>query len=65
MTFLAAAVAYMKAGGERDFLGPIIEQTGLYSIRDKAIERITQSDIDNLAGELYPNASAPTRNRQV
>jgi integrase len=65
LTFLAAAVAYMKAGGERDFLGPIIEQTGLYSIRDKAIERITQSDIDNLAGELYPNASAPTRNRQV
>ena len=65
ITFLAAAVAYTKAGGERDFLGPIIEHTGLYSIRDKAIERITQTDIDNLAGELYPNGSAPTRNRQV
>jgi hypothetical protein len=25
MTFLSAAVAYMKAGGERTFLGPIIE----------------------------------------
>jgi integrase len=65
VTFLAASVAYMKAGGERDFLGPIIEHTGQYSIRDRPIERITQTDIDNLAGELYPNASAPTRNRQV
>jgi integrase len=65
VTFIAAAVAYMKAGGERDFLGPIIEHTGLFSIRDKPIEGITQIDIDNLAGELYPNATAPTRNRQV
>jgi integrase len=65
VTFLAAAVAYMKAGGERDFLSPIIEHTGPFSIRDKPIERITQTDIDNLAGELYPSASAPTRNRQV
>jgi integrase len=65
LTFLAAAVAYMKAGGERDFLGPMIEYTGPGSVRDRAIERITQTDIDYLAGELYPNASAPTRNRQV
>ena len=65
ITFLAAAVAYMKAGGQRDFLGLIIEHIGPFSIRDKAIERITQTDIDNLAGDLYPNASAPTRNRQV
>src|ERR1700733_6824194 len=64
ITFLAAAVAYMKAGGQRNFLGPIIEHTGPHSIRDKVIERITQTDIDNLAGDLYPNASSPTRNRQ-
>lgn len=65
VTFLAAAVAYMKAGGERDFLAPIIENTGSFSIRDKPIERISQTDIDNLAAELYPDGSAPTRNRQV
>ena len=65
LTFLAAAVAYMKAGGERDFLRAIIEYTGSLSIRDKPIEKITQADLDNLAAELYPNASAPTRNRQV
>jgi integrase len=65
LTFLAAAVAYMKAGGERDFLSPIIEHSGPLSIRDKPIEKITQSDVDNLAAELYPNASVPTRNRQV
>src|ERR1700729_2698084 len=65
ITFLAAAVAYMKAGGQRNFLGPIIEHAGPHSIRDKVIEGITQTDIDNLAGDLYPNASSPTRNRQV
>jgi integrase len=65
LTFLGAAVAYMKAGGERDFLGAIIEHVGPLSIRDKPIGRITQGDVDNLACELYPNASAATRNRQV
>jgi integrase len=65
VTFLAAAVAYMKAGGERDYLSAIIEHTGPLSIRDRPIEKVTQGDVDNLAGELYPNASAPTRNRQV
>ena len=40
LTFLAAAVAYMKAGGDRIFLGPIIEYDGTYAIRDKAVETI-------------------------
>jgi integrase len=65
VTFLAASVAYMKAGGERGFLGPIIEYTGPYSIRDKAIEAVTQFDIDNLAEALYPDVTPQTRNRQV
>jgi len=32
-TFLAAAVAYLKSGGESTFLGPIIEYDGAYAIR--------------------------------
>jgi integrase len=64
-TFLAAAVAYMKAGGDAGFLSPIIEHTGAYAIRDKYRDKITQADIDNLAVELYPNGTAQTRNRQV
>jgi integrase len=65
VTFLGSAVAYMKAGGERTFLGPIIEYTGPYAIRDRAIECIGQLDLDNLADALYPHATAQTRNRQV
>lgn len=65
ITFLAAAVAYMRAGGERAFLGQIIEHTGEHAIRDKPIDAIVQLDVDNLADVLYPNASAQTRNRQV
>lgn len=64
-TFLAAAVSYMKAGGERAFLGPIIEYDGVHAIRSTSIETITQSNIDDLAEALYPNATAQTRNRQV
>jgi integrase len=65
VTFLSAAVAYMKAGGERAFLGPIIEQGGPYAIRDRGIESIVQLDLDHLAEALYPKATAQTRNRQV
>jgi integrase len=64
-TFLVAAVAYMKAGGERSFLSPIIEYTGPDAIRDIALESIDQLVLDNLASALYPRATAQTRNRQV
>lgn len=65
ITFLAAAVGYMKSGGERTFLRPIIEHSGPYAIRDCEVEKITQLDIDNLADVLYPAATPQTRNRQV
>ena len=65
LTFLAAAVAYMKAGGERTFLGPIIEYDGAYAIRDKVVETIVQSDLDHLADALYPNNTPQSRNREV
>jgi integrase len=64
-TFLEAAVAYMKAGGERAFLGPIIEYTGVDAIRDKLLTEIDQMAIDRLAATLYPKGTPQTRNRQV
>lgn len=64
-TFLAAAVAYMKAGGERTFLGPIIEYDGVYAICDKAVETIVQHDLDHIANALYPNNTPQSRNREV
>jgi integrase len=65
MTFLEAAVAYMKAGGERTFLGPIIEYDGAYAIRDKIAETIVQQDLNHIANALYPDNTAASRNRAV
>jgi integrase len=64
-TFLGAAVAYMKAGGERTFLNPIIEHRGLDAIRDMLLTDIDQLAIDRLATAIYPHATPQTRNRQV
>lgn len=63
-TFLAAAVAYMQAGGERKYLGPIIEMTGPHALRDMPIEMIDQPAIDRAAAALFPRATAQTKNRQ-
>jgi integrase len=64
-TFLAAAVAYMKAGGERAFLSPIIEYTGPDAIRDMLLTDIDQLALDRFAAALYPQGTPQTRNRQV
>ena len=58
--FAAAAAAYMKAGGDNRFLHPLILHFG-----STALDRIDQVAIDNAAAEIYPDASAATRNRQV
>ena len=58
-TFLSAAVGYMKAGGERRFLEPIMEHFG-----ETLIARIDQAAIDAGAVTLFPDATPQTRNRQ-
>ena len=58
--FVEAASAYMKAGGERNYLAPIIAH-----LRHTPLEQIDQVVIDNTAAALYPNATAATLNRQV
>lgn len=60
LTFAAAAVIYMKSGGERRFLEPL-----LVRIADKPLDEINQGLINSLAVEIYPDASPATRNRQV
>ena len=59
-TFLSAAVAYMKAGGERR---PIKKLLGHF--RDKPLSQITQIAIEQAALELFPNHTGATRNREV
>jgi integrase len=60
LTFACAAAAYMNAGGERTYIGKLLEHFG-----DKPLSQILQSDIDAAAASLYPNRSAATRNRSV
>ena len=60
LTFAQAATAYMKAGGERSFLVPILR-----SIGTRPVTNLNQIAIDTLAQQLYPNGTSATRNRQV
>jgi integrase len=59
-TFASAAAAYMKAGGERKYLRPLLEYFG-----ETPIGRIDQDAIDMAAASLYPDGSGATRNRSV
>lgn len=70
-TFLSAAVEYISSGGDARFIGrfdPVARKwcDGLIThFGEKPIADITQQDIDRAAATLYPDAGAPTRNRQV
>lgn len=64
VTFIDAVIAYMQAGGERKRLGPIIEMTGEFALRDVPIAEIDQVMIDNAAAALFPGVPAPTLNRE-
>lgn len=59
-TFASAAVAYMKAGGERTYVGKLLEHFG-----DVPINKIGQLQVDSAAIALYPNGTGATRNRSV
>src|SRR5262249_11911742 len=58
--FAAAALAYMKGGGERTYLRKLLEHFKLTPVTN-----LDQAAIDAAAVSLYPNGSAATRNRQV
>lgn len=59
-TFADAALAYMKAGGERRFLTRLLKYFG-----DKSLKHFNEETIEEAAQKLYPEASPATRNRQV
>lgn len=63
-TFADAALAYLKADGDPNYLSRIIEQTGEHALRNKLLTDIDQIAIDNAADALYPSAPASTKNRQ-
>jgi integrase len=60
LSFAAAALSYIRAGGEALFMAPLNDHFGDTSLID-----IDQAAIDAAAHTLYPNASPATRNRQV
>lgn len=59
-TFASAAFAYMQAGGEKRFVKPLLNR-----LKETPLSEIDQSLIDMIASEIYPGATAATRNRQV
>lgn len=63
-TFAEATLAYLKAGGNPDYIRKIIDQTGPHALRDRTLSSIDQMTIDNAAAALYPNGTAQTKNRQ-
>lgn len=59
-TFASAALNYMKAGGARKFMTPLLQH-----FKGLPLPAIDQAAIDDAALKLYPDASPATRNRQV
>jgi integrase len=59
-SFADAALGYMRGGGERLYLTPIIAALG-----DMPMSTVTQDVIDTLALELFPAAAPSTRLRKV
>lgn len=59
-TFASAVINYVQAGHPERHLRPLVEKIG-----EKALATITQNLIDKVAIELFPDATASTRNRQV
>jgi integrase len=59
-TFASAALAYMKAGGERRFLSPLLKHFG-----ETPLKRIGQADLDEAAAAIYPDATPATVNGQL
>jgi integrase len=59
-TFDSACKGYLSAGGDPTFLRSLIAH-----FRDKPLTQIGQTQIDEAAATIYPNASQATRNRQV
>lgn len=59
-TFLTAAVAYMKAGGERRYMPMLLRH-----FREKPLEEIDQAALNDAATKLLPNGAPDYQNRSI
>jgi integrase len=59
-TFAVAVASYLKADRSHRFIDPLLEH-----FAETTLASIDQKAIDDAAVELYPDATAATRNRQV
>jgi len=59
-SFVAVTLRYMKNGGDRQYVEPLLHYFG-----DTSIDQIDQTAIRRAATSLYPRTSAELRNRQV
>jgi len=59
-SFNEAAISYIKGGGDRQFLGPILKRIGR-----KKLAEIDQSAIAGCAEALFKSAGPATQNRKV
>lgn len=60
VTFLAASVSYLEAGGSPRFLKPMVDRLGALPVT-----KVDQATIEQTARAVYPNASLATLNRQA
>lgn len=70
ITFIEAADAYLKSGGEGRFLGKFDERTEKWTLLighfgTTPLARIGQAEIDEAARKLLPGTKAATRKRHV
>lgn len=61
ITFAEACHKYLREGGERRFMAPILKAFG----RERRISTIKPGHVRSLARQIYPNAGPATWNRQV
>jgi integrase len=59
-TFLSAAIAYMRDGGSRRYVAPLVRRFGETLLAD-----MTQKSIDDAATEMFPTGAPDYRNRAV
>jgi integrase len=59
-TFLSAAVAYMRSGGERCYMSPLLKHFG-----EKPLPEIDQAAIDDAAKTLLPHGAPDYQNRRI
>jgi integrase len=59
-TFLSAAIAYMRDGGSRRYIAPLIRRFG-----ETSLAEMSQQLIDDAANKILPTGAADYRNRAI